>query len=162
MKLAVSILFICFCTAFLPELSELRTAYIKASENKEATALLFKELAEVKKTDDKVLVAYKGAVLTLMAKYIKGKQEKKSYFKEGAAMLNFAANANPNNIEIRVLRMSVQENTPKFLKFQQNLAEDKQFIIDHFGTTSSNEVKVFVRSFIQQSNSFTSEEKDLF
>jgi hypothetical protein len=58
--------------------------------------------------------------------------------------------------------MSVQENAPKFLKFQQNLGEDKQFIIDHFGTTSSKEVKAFVRLFIKQSSSFTSEEKDLF
>lgn len=146
----------------LPDIAKLRADYIKASEDKEVTARLHDELSSVKKSDDKLLVAYKGAVLTLMAKYTKLKQEKKQFFKEGAGLIEYAVNANPNSIEIRVIRLSVQENSPKFLKYNQNITEDKQFILDHFESTTSKEVRAFVRNYIAQSNSFNADEKEGF
>jgi hypothetical protein len=162
MKIALLYLLFCCGITSTPDLENLRTDYIKAAENNEIASKLFNELSAVKKTDDKVLVAYKGAVLTLMAKYAKEKQKKKDFFKEGAGLLEFAVTSAPHNIEIRVLRMSVQENSPKFLKYRQHVSEDKQFILDHFNDIPSNKVKAFVRAFIEQSNSFSVAEKDRF
>ena len=94
------------------KLSEIREAYVNASGSKEITLKLSNELSSVTKNDIPVLVAYKGAVLTIEAKYAKGKNNKKELFKEGADLLEYAVKTSPNNIEIRTLRLSIQEKHP--------------------------------------------------
>ena len=113
---------------FSPSLTKVRTDYKKSFNSKEVTLQLNKYLAEVKKTDKKLLVAYKGAVLILMANYSKVIKEKKTFFKEGATLLNFAIIEEPTNVEMRCLRLSIQENAPKLLKYRANKIEDKQKI----------------------------------
>ncbi len=77
-------IFVFFIGLFSPSLTKVREDYKNAFDSKEVTLQLNKELSEVKKTDDNLLVAYKGAVLTLMAKHSKNSKEKKTFFKEGA------------------------------------------------------------------------------
>ena len=123
---------------------------------------LSNKLSPVTKNDTPVLVAYKGAVLTIKAKYVKGKNNKKELFKEGVELLEYAVKTSPNNIEIRTLRLSIQENTPKFLKYHKNIMIDRQFILDRFKDTSSKGEKMFVRSYVLQSEGFSASEKELF
>ena len=62
------------------ELTEIREAYVNAPKNKEVTMKLSDKLSSVSKKDSPVLVAYKGAVLTIKAKFAKGKNNKKELF----------------------------------------------------------------------------------
>ena len=161
MKTSIFI-FILLLGLFSPSLTKVRTDYKKSFNSKEVTLQLNKYLAEVKKTDKKLLVAYKGAVLILMAKYSKVIKEKKFFFKEGATLLNFAIFEEPANVEMRCIRLSIQENAPKLLKYRANKAEDKQFIKDGYDTIKSTTIKTYVRGFIMQSKSFSDEEKKEF
>ena len=63
---------------------------------------------------------------------------------------------------MRCIRLGVQENTPKLLKYRANKTEDKQLIKDQFENIKSNDVKKYVRGFIMQSKSFSDEEKKHF
>tara|TARA_R110000787_G_scaffold183014_3_gene295027 strand:- start:17021 stop:17509 length:489 start_codon:yes stop_codon:yes gene_type:complete len=155
-------IFVFFLGLFSPSLTKVREDYKNAFNSKEVTLQLNKDLAEVKKTDENLLVAYKGAVLTLMAKHSKITKEKKIFFKEGATLINFAINEQPTNVEMRCIRLGVQENTPKLLKYRANKTEDKQLIKDQFENIKSNDVKKYVRGFIMQSKSFSDEEKKHF
>ena len=155
-------IFILLLGLFSPSLTKVRTDYKKSFNNKEVTLQLNKYLAKVKKTDKKLLVAYKGAVLILMAKYSKVIKEKNFFFKEGATLLNFAIFEEPANVEMRCIRLSIQENAPKLLKYRANKAEDKQFIKDGYDTIKSTTIKTYVRGFIMQSKSFSDEEKKEF
>ena len=161
MKTSIFI-FILLLGLFSPSLTKVRTDYKKSFNSKEVTLQLNKYLAEVKKTDKKLLVAYKGAVLILMAKYSKVIKEKKIFFKEGATLLNFAIFEEPANVEMRCIRLSIQENAPKLLKYRANKTEDKQFIKDGYDTIKSTTIKTYVRGFIMQSKSFSDEEKKEF
>jgi hypothetical protein len=161
MKTSIFI-FILLLGLFSPSLTKVRTDYKKSFNNKEVTLQLNKYLAKVKKTDKKLLVAYKGAVLILMAKYSKVIKEKNFFFKEGATLLNFAIFEEPANVEMRCIRLSIQENAPKLLKYRANKAEDKQFIKDGYDTIKSTTIKTYVRGFIMQSKSFSDEEKKEF
>ena len=161
MKTSIFI-FILLLGLFSPSLTKVRTDYKKSFNSKEVTLQLNKYLAEVKKTDKKLLVAYKGAVLILMAKYSKVIKEKKTFFKEGATLLNFAIFEEPANVEMRCIRLSIQENAPKLLKYRANKTEDKQFIKDGYDTIKSTTIKIYVRGFIMQSKSFSDEEKKEF
>ena len=156
------LIFVFFIGLFSPSLTKVREEYKSAFNSKEVTLQLNEELSKVKKTDDNLLVAYKGAVLTLMAKHSKVTNEKKAFFKEGATLLDFAISEQPTNVEMRCIRLGVQENTPKLLKYRANKPEDKQMIKDQYDHISSNDIKKYVKGFIMQSKSFTAEEKQTF
>lgn len=162
MKLLFLMLFFISTIAAQPSLAELRAEYPKAVNSKEITLKLHENLSPVTKNDDKVLVAYKGAVLTLMAKFTKSKQEKKDFFKEGVGLIELAVKSDPENIEIRCIRLGVQENSPKFLGYHKNIEEDKQFILKNFSDITSKELKGFIKDFIIKSENFESAEKRSF
>ncbi|SRR5690606_3770302 len=144
------------------DLKEIRAQYPKAVENAEATNKLVGELANVNSSSKSVLLAYKGAILTLKAKFSKKKNEKKEFFKEGISLIESAVKTEPSNIEIRYIRMGVQENSPKFLGYHKNIEEDKKFILKNFGEVSSKELKDVIKDFVLKSENFHDTEKNLF
>jgi len=160
MKLLFSMLFVALFI-ISPDLSKVRVDYRNAVHNKENTIKLHKELAVVDKSDSKALVAYKGAVSTLMSKFAMTTSERKVFFKEGATLIEFAVSENPESIEIRCIRLGVQENAPKVVKYRKSKTEDKQFILDHYNEISSGKIKEYIKEFVMQSKSFSEEEKKM-
>ncbi|MDB2606341.1 hypothetical protein N9Y48_01045 [Zobellia sp.] len=142
-------------------LEKARTAYIEASESEDATTVLHENLVAIAKSDNKTLVAYKGAVTTMMAKYAKGIKDKKTFFKEGAELIEYAMEAEPENVEIRCIRLSVQENVPKITGYTKNIEEDKQFILDNYSSLSNKGSKDFIKGYISTSKAFTELERQL-
>ncbi len=157
---SLSLLFFLLFQPYSPQdIGTIRKEFILASKDRESASTLMDQLSMITEADKKVLVAYKGAVTALMAKYTKENQERKRLFKEGVKLLEYAISEEPNNIEIRCLRLSIQENTPKFLKYRSNIEEDKSFILTNYKNTASLAVKDFVKSYIMQSDGFNTGEK---
>lgn len=156
MKTTVLFLFLFFFSN--PSVTEIRKLYATA-KNSESNAIAFaKKLADVSKEDDKVLVAYKGASLAIISKLEKKVSDKSKKFKEGSGLIEYAVTNEPNSIEIRMIRLSVQENVPKIVNYRGNKKEDKKFLIDHY-KEQTGALKVYIGDFIAQSNSFTATEK---
>ncbi len=151
-----------FTTLFLvaPDLTKIREDYINAVHSKENAENLYNDLAEVTKSDEKILVAYKGAVTTLKAKFSKSTKDKKKLFKDGATLIEYAVSEEPSNIEIRCIRLGVQGNTPKVVNYRKNILEDKQYILDHFNEITSSNLKSYIKGFVMHSKSFTDLEKE--
>lgn len=162
MKVLFSILFSFALCITTPKLSALRLNYPKANSDLETTNKLYKELTKVSKEDDQTLVAYKGAIATLKAKYAKGIKNKTSYFKEGAQLIEFASQSEPDNIEIRCIRLSVQENAPKIVRYSNKISEDKKYILEHYHQVDNPEIKKFIKNYVLLSNGFSTAEKQLF
>ncbi len=162
MKLLCFLLFVLSNVSFTPDLDQIRKEFKLATNNRESALALRKELESVSQQDNMVLVAYKGAVMTLSAKYTRENMERKNLFKDGVSLLEYAVSQKPENIEIRCLRFSIQENSPKFLKYKSNIQEDKAFILNQYENTNSKAVKDFVKSFVLQSTEFNTEEKQRF
>lgn len=159
------ILFFFLCVSFfgkVPELAQVRDAYVTVAGDKERTLAFYESLSEVTKKNTNVMVAYKAASTIMQAKFEKGGAQKKDLFKEGALLLEYTVTTEPNNIEIRVIRMSIQENVPKFLKYNTNIPEDKEFIITHYKSLTDVALKEFVKSFVMHSEGFTASEKKMF
>lgn len=156
-------LFFIFFVSFISNAQDLKTIriqYPKAVETAEITAKLDGELANINSSSKPVLVAYKGAVSTLKAKFAKLKKEKKDFFREGISLIESAIKAAPSNIEIRYLRLGVQENSPKFLGYHKNIETDKSFILKNFATVSSKELREVIRDFVMKSESFSTIERN--
>lgn len=157
MKFFLSIfLFLIFSN--IPEIADIRKLY-SSVVNTESNAKEFaSKLADITKENNKTLVAYKGASIVALSRYKKEISERSKNFKEGAKMVEFAVTSEPDNIEIRLIRLSIQEKTPKILKYNGNMKEDKNFLLDHY-KESSNTLKPYIKNFILQSKSFSTAEK---
>ena len=80
-----------------------------------------------------------------------------------ARLINFAwvlafRKSNPNNVEARLIRLSIQENTPKLLKYKANIDADKKQILLLFDKQSSD-LKEYIKNYVKQSKIFTEAEK---
>lgn len=116
------------------------------------------KLAVITKEDNKTLVAYKGASIAVLSKFKKEISDKSTYFKEGATLVEYAVASESNNIEIRLIRLSIQEKAPKIVNYNRNKKEDKNFLLDHYNEQSGS-LKAYVKNFILQSKSFSTAEK---
>ncbi len=155
MKILIPILFLFFAN---PELAEVRKLYTDAAKSQSQADAFASKLAGVADADqNKVLVAYKGCSLTLKSKFSGVLSQKISFMKEGAKLIDAAAAAEPGNIEIRMIRLSVQESVPRIVNYRANRKEDKAMILKNY--KEAGELKEYVRNFISQSKSFTAEEK---
>src|SRR5690554_439344 len=114
-----------FITMQSLDLNSIREAYKIAAQDKTKTEDFYQSLANISKTDKPELVAYKGAAMALVAKHAKTIKEKKEGFVEGVTLVEFSIQENPNNIELRFIRLGIQENTPKILKYKDNIEADK-------------------------------------
>lgn len=153
-------LFIVLLFSGNPNLAEIRKAFPTASQNESSASAFAAKLNDVS-ADDKTLLAYKGASITMVSKFKKKVSEKISTFKEGAKLIESAVTSEPNNIEIRVVRLSIQENVPGITNYKKNIKEDAAFILKHY-KEQSVVLKDYIRSFISHSKSFSAEEKLTF
>lgn len=99
-----------------------------------------------KNTDKNVHIAYLGAFQTIWAKHINNPVAKLNTFNKGKNNIEKAIKAEPDNVEIRFVRLSVQKNLPSFLGYKQHIEEDEKFI----RTNSKNIRSVTLKKMIAE------------
>src|SRR5690606_10096101 len=126
MKLLISAIF--FLTSFnTTDLNVIRANYNKVVSDKELCKKMITELAETK-NNSAIHLAYLGALQTIWANHIFSPTSKLSTFKEGKKNIEHAIKKEPDNVELRFIRLSVQKNAPSFLGYKSNRNEDAKFI----------------------------------
>lgn len=120
---------------------------ISSSELTQVDKMLVLLEKEVESADKK---AYKGALLMKKAGFQKSPKEKLEVFKQGRAQLETAIGANSKNTEYRFLRLIIQENAPKILKYQGNIMEDVKWIKSHYSVVHAD-VKNAIVSYSKKS-----------
>ncbi|MFX0555722.1 hypothetical protein ACOCEA_02935 [Maribacter sp. CXY002] len=158
----MKLLLIAFIIALTIDVAEVRLKYPQALNDPQVTEELYAEFIGLPEGNNGVLLGYKGAIYTLKAKHSKVIKEKKIYFKQGIALLETAIGAHPENLELRFIRLSIQEHAPKIVKYNSNLQEDKLFILTDFKNAKEKAVKKLIKNYIVTSALFTDEEKQLF
>jgi hypothetical protein len=98
----------------------------------EKLADINQELITVKESSIEEKEAYEGALLMKKAAFMKTPKEKLSIFKSGRAKLEACIAKDNNNIEYRFLRLIIQENAPKILKYKNDLEQDSQLLKANF------------------------------
>lgn len=96
--------------------------------------------------------AYKGALLMKKASFQKTPKDKLTIFKEGRMLLEGSISSDPKNTEYRFLRLIIQENAPKILKYNTNISEDSEWVKKYYSSLNS-EVKNAVISYSKNSTS---------
>ena len=81
--------------------------------------------------------AYKGALIAKKAGFKKKVSEKIKLFKSGVILLEAELKKDTKNVEFRFLRLTIQENAPKILKYNTNIEEDISIIEKGFAQLNS-------------------------
>lgn len=131
--------------------------YVESSDSKINTTKFYDFMNKYSKNDE-TLLAYKGASIALKAKHAVGIKQKKELFIKGVTILEAVIKSNPNNAETRLIRLSIQENTPKLLKYKENIEADKKQILLLF-SKQSVDLKEYIKKYVNQSLVFTKAEK---
>ncbi|MEC4113274.1 hypothetical protein [Myroides pelagicus] len=149
--------FIVSLTLFFQSSSKgIRESFEQASGSIEQAEVFYEKTLSLDDTD--LSTAYKGAALITKGKYAKGIKNKKMLIVEGAGLLDQAVNNKPTNLEIRLVRLIIQEHLPNIVKYKSNLQEDKEAIVKGYNSQST-ELKKWISDYARQSKIFTAEDK---
>lgn len=154
MKLLLSLV-TAFIFFFQTDIEALRNSYAKANLSN-ANTEAFINLAEKQSGSDAVTNGYKAAAQIMEAKITK--KNRKALVKTGATSLESIIKSNPNTIELRVIRLSVQENIPKIVGYRGSIKDDKAFLMSNYSKQNAT-LKSYVKKFVMQSKSFTDTER---
>ena len=108
---------------------------------------------------DAVLKAYYGASTAAAPACISNPAKKITYFRKGKQLIAEAVRLNPDNFEIRFLRFATQSKTPSFLGYDQNIEEDKRFLLANLEkgrkAISNNRIFARISDFLAASDRLT-------
>lgn len=152
----ISWLFLFWCCFQTVETTQLREAYKTASDNEQEAAVFIELTQHVDSSP--VQQAYLGAAFALKAKF-EGKKIKN--LKTAKKLLEEAVSNTPDKIEIRMIRLSIQESLPKIVGYNEAISSDKEFITTHLKLVENKKLKEYLQGFIARSKSFSTEEKSL-
>lgn len=150
---SLAILILCWFSlgAQAQDLARLRKEFVSASASAPAAEKFLQTTGNISSSAKPLLLAYKGAALLIWGKYVKGIEDKKKMAREGITLLESAVSKDPDHIEIRTLRLSIQENSPKILKYKAKIEEDRAFVTQNFKELPEGELKAFVGGYLQKS-----------
>lgn len=143
-----------------PNLADVRSFFENAANNKANTQKLYLELADYNQKNQTIL-AYKGASKMLYARYNGNKESKRKLLIDGSNLVDNAVKSEPKNLEIRLVRFILQENMPKAVAYNKNLAEDRKMIVEQYSNQTA-EVKNLIKKYSQVSKTFTTSDKSKF
>lgn len=152
MKIFLTI-FVFVSSLFGISLTEIRNDFESASKSEKNTTSFYKKL-NAYTGGNQTILAYKGASKIMIAKFIKDKEKRKNHFKEGAQLIDNAISYDSKNLENYLIRLIIQENIPKFIKYNQNIEQDKLFIVENFAF-ANKEVQVLVKNYAKKYHTFT-------
>ncbi|GGD80932.1 hypothetical protein [Planktosalinus lacus] len=157
MKTLLSFLTFVFVVLITTDLETIRTSYFSGPKTEES-AIAFADIMENIDSSSAILKAYQGASFALQAKYGKGIKEKKEFFGQAVSNLEAAVKEESENAEIRLIRLSVQENSPGIVKYKTNMEEDKALVLEYFAD-QPEAIKRCIRDYATHSDFFSEAEK---
>jgi hypothetical protein len=142
-------------------IDDVRRNYSRAVLNSELTDQLFQQLID-SKSNDALTLAYIATFNALKAKHALNPYSKITFLNSFDNQIKSAIKRQPENLEIRFLRLSVQANIPTFLGYSSNLAEDKLKILTLIKSQKFSEKDgLFIRKIVNymvQTNQLSVEE----
>lgn len=143
-----------------PDLGTIR-AHFKVANNSKEKANAFYELFSEEPAASALVEAYRGAAITLKAKNSSDLLHKKKYATEGLTILEKSIAKEPKNVEMRLIRLSIQEHAPKILKYNSNIQEDRKMIVEGY-KKEPKAVQDLIKDYSLQSKVFSDAEKQNF
>lgn len=121
-----------------------------ASDSKEIVQKQLDGIRNMKESSE--VKAFRGALEMKAAQFEKTAKDKLNLFNAGKKVLESEIKSNDGNVEYRFLRLLIQENAPKQLKYNGNVEEDVTAIITGYSKLKES-TKNAVESYAKKSAS---------
>lgn len=141
-------------------LDEARSLYPKSTYDKVICEKLFAMLSVRESNNNNILSGYQGAVAANWANHQKEPAQKIKFFNMGRKLLEKAIISEPDNLELRFLRFTIQTNCPKAVQYDKNIVDDKEYIIKHLEDINNSELKKRIANYLLSSKKFNDSEKE--
>ena len=147
-KIIIFILLANINYVFSQDVKHIRELYLTSYNNKSTCDSLSSYLNLFDKKNN-TIDAYIGANNLLISKFSKNIVKKFKYFEEGKKLIEQAIKNDPKNIEIIFIRYLNQINSPWFLNYNQNLGEDRDFLIKNFNLINDPYFKNVIQKILK-------------
>jgi hypothetical protein len=136
----------CSSVGWTIDVETLRRHYDRAAEEKEVCELLLEELS--KDQSDNLRLGYLGAVQAIWASHLRNPVSKLATFNQGKRNLTEAIKIAPYDVELRLLRYSIQKNCPSFLGYRSDLPADRKVLIEGQASVQSESLLRLIRQIL--------------
>lgn len=160
MKLLVIIftLFMTWGSGNEPEVGLLRGLFYKSAGDKTAALKFSQVVAHIDQNSAPLLICYKGVAEMMQAKHGFNPFNKLARFNSGKMLIEQSIGKDPENLELRFLRLSIQSNLPAFLGYRSEIEVDKTKLITGVDQLKDIELKDKILSFLLASKYCTDAE----
>lgn len=104
---------------------------------------------------------YLAAYQIFMAKHLSNPFKKLQQFKRGKNNLENLIHENPDDVELRYIRLCIQFYAPKMLGYSSNINQDKDFVVRNLYKIKDKETKQLIYAYLEGTKMFTEEELTL-
>lgn len=133
--------------SFAIDLEYIRSNYSKAVEDKTLCKRLIEQLSN--KAADPTYLAYLGAFQAIWANHTINPLSQLNTFNTGKGNIEKAIRQEPENVELRFIRFSIQKQCPAFLGYKDNLSEDRNFIRNHIQKVNSGALLQMINNILE-------------
>jgi len=113
------------------EINVLKMEVVKAVDDSHLTDSLYHKIVKLP-GKNALLVGYMGTLQALKAKHSWNPYNKIKYVSLAIKTMKQAISLDPENMEIRFMRFSIEHFTPAFLGFSKDLEADRKEIVKHY------------------------------
>lgn len=140
-------------------INDVRMLYIKSSTDERSCEKLIALLQTYDENNNSLLAGYKACATMMRANFKINPFVKLFNFSAGKNLLENCIEADPENIELRFLRLAVQNNVPEFLNYRNSIPDDKQLLLNSISTITDLQLKSIITTFLKNCNLLTQSEK---
>lgn len=137
-------------------LNDVRRDFNKGVKNEDLCEKYHKTLE--KEADTPIEKGYEAAFHMFMAKHTSNPIKKMSYFNGGKKLLEKQIANNPNNIELRFIRLCIQYYVPGYLGYSSNVEEDKMFVMNNLYKMADENTKDIIYNYLKGAKMYNEEE----
>jgi hypothetical protein len=148
--------FVTFSNGQSLDLDDIRQDFNKGVKDEELCHRHWKNLEKHAKSP--VEKGYEAAFHMFMAKHTSNPIKKMRYFNGEKKLLEQQITAHSNNIELRFIRLCIQYYTPDFLGYKDNVAADKDFMINNLYKLQDKEAKQLIYQYLAGAKMYSDEE----
>ncbi|UXX78247.1 hypothetical protein N7E81_12855 [Reichenbachiella carrageenanivorans] len=149
MTLAYALIFLWFSS---PELEKLRRQYLLAATDKKYMSELATTCQENANQTHPTNQGYCIMIHFLEAKHAINPYKKLSEFNKGKSSLDSLIIYHNTNIELRYLRLSMQERVPVFLGYSNQIESDEDYITTNIQSISDSSTYQLIYNYLQNRN----------
>ena len=136
------------------KLPDLRQRFEEAAFKQNICSQLITDLEKIY-TTNQIYKGYLGVTKIMMANHQDNIFTKWKYFRDGKKLLEESIAKEPNNIELRFLRLGIQLNVPSYIGYKSHIIIDKQFIVDSYKKIHDDHLKITIQRVLKEDKIMT-------